>query len=219
MEDVLAGNYDGSSDGSSSSSEVSSGTMLHFQPQKSFWIMESATFQRIFVAPIPSLLHLPMILDKVDLSSFNRGVKRDFAATSDNAGAIVPYQPTLHDVLIQLWASALTSPTAQVEQTDSENQTTDLGFPLIDQNDSQTFLSSDSEMPEDSLEVAVPAKKCLTPLLDVVSSSTAPPLPPRPDGKMSLAPVISKSKPNKPLSSLGSRRSPRLNSTEGYQFV
>ena len=88
-----------------------------------------------------------------------------------------------------------------------------------DQTDPQVFSSSEIEMSGASTEVIVPAKKCLAPLLDAVTSSAAPPLPPRPAGKMSLPLVISKSKPNKPLSSLGSRRSPRLNNTEGYQFV
>jgi len=54
--------------------------------------------------------------------------------------------------------------------------------------------------------------------LDVVSSCSFT-LPPRPVGKLSLPYVISKSKAKKPLTIVGSRRSPRLHTPVGFNHV
>ena len=86
----------------------------------------------------------------------------------------------------------------------------------------QANHNSDTVMAEPQVlepEVQVPSKKCLTPLLDVVTSSTGTSLPPQPAGYLSLPVVVSKTKPNKPLTTVDSRRSPRLNSIEGFQHI
>ena len=44
-------------------------------------------------------------------------------------------------------------------------------------------------------------------------------LPPRATGKVSLPTLVSKTKPNKPLSTTASRRHPRLHTPEGFHHV
>ena len=81
VDDILSGNLEGSSS-SSSSTEVTSQQFLQIQPGKSFWVMESLAFQRLHAVPIPPV-HFPVILDRVDLLSFNLRQNLDSHSSSD----------------------------------------------------------------------------------------------------------------------------------------
>ena len=136
--------------------------------------------------------------------------------------AIVPFQPSLHVVLIQLWASA--QQLAVVDDNDLRSHdfnATQPTLPLPEAQDSydNAMDITDATTLLDDFDPHVKAKKCLSPLMDAVVTTAGPSLPPRPAGKVSLPTMVSKAKSNKPLSSLNIRRSPRLNSLEGFQHT
>lgn len=111
VEDVLVGKFRDSGS-SSSSSEASSSEMSAqmVQPSK-FYQLEALAFQKLQLSLPATLLQLPIILERVDLSalsasSISESLATDNSASDVNPLAIVPYQPSLHAVLISLWASA-----------------------------------------------------------------------------------------------------------------
>jgi len=252
----LAGNYDDSS--SSSSSEVTSGFSDPLQ-QASFLQLEASAFQRLHVDTVPRPLHLPLVLDRFTLPQLHSVLSKglSFSEASDNSLAIVPFRPSLHAVLISLWAasqpainfpelsiSVLSSkPIAPLDATavgpsddtleDNPTETSMVlgtGYPVIEA-DTETnpvhdmlhvVETASSAANSDALimENPAPPKKCLTPLLDAVATAaSAAPLPLKHTGKVSLPEVVSKSKLNKSLTIATSRRSPRLNRTEGFLHV
>ena len=76
-----------------------------------FFQMEALAFQKLQFSLPATLPQLPIILDRVDLtgllaSSVSENSTTDSFAFDVNSLAIVPYQPSLHAVLISLWASA-----------------------------------------------------------------------------------------------------------------
>ena len=101
----MAGNYDDSS--SSSSSEVTSGFADPLQ-QASFLQLEASAFQRLHVDTVPRPLHLPLVLDRFTLPQLHSVLSKglSFSEASDNSLAIVPFRPSLHAVLISLWAAS-----------------------------------------------------------------------------------------------------------------
>ena len=252
----MAGNYDDSS--SSSSSEVTLGFADPLQ-QASFLQLEASAFQRLHVDTVPRPLHLPLVLDRFTLPQLHSVLSKglSFSEASDNSLAIVPFRPSLHAVLISLWAasqpainfpelsiSVLSSePVAPLDATavgpsddtleDNPTETSMVlgtGYPVIEA-DTETnpvhdmlhvVETASSAANSDALimENPAPPKKCLTPLLDAVATAaSAAPLPPKHTGKVSLPEVVSKSKLNKSLTVATSRRSPRLNRTEGFHHV
>ena len=93
VEDVLAGRF---VDSSSSSSEASS---------------NYAITQKLVLPPLSSLPQFPISLERIDVSALPRSSTARNNICVDNALdtnplAIVPFQPSLHVVLISLWASA-----------------------------------------------------------------------------------------------------------------
>jgi len=107
VEDVLARKFRDS--GSSSFFEASSSEMSAQMVQPSnFFQMEALAFQKLQLSLPATLLQLPIILERVDLSasSISESLATDNSASDVNPLAIVPYQPSLHAVLISLWASA-----------------------------------------------------------------------------------------------------------------
>ena len=81
--------------------------LLNIQPEKPFWIMESVAFHGLTTVPVPPVLHLPVILDRVDLSSskLNHLTKQSSSEIPDSEStglAIVPFKPCLHVVLLQI---------------------------------------------------------------------------------------------------------------------
>ena len=166
-------------------------------------MMESLAFQRLHVVPIPPV-HFPVILDRVDLLSFNLRQNLDSHSSSDSVSvnnelAIVPFQPSLHAVLLQIWAASQTSQSSGSLALDSQD---DGSIAMDSHDDSSALFHSGQEEPikemlvapevEPISEAQAPAKKCLSPLLDAVASSAASSLPPRPAGKVSLPSLISK---------------------------
>ena len=108
VEDVLAGNYSNSSS-SSTSTEVTSQQVVQLSPSNPFWAVESLAFQRLMTPPVPPVLKLPLILERVDLKALIAQADppvQEAEVHAVNNLAIVPFQPSLHAVLIQLWASS-----------------------------------------------------------------------------------------------------------------
>lgn len=111
VEDVLVGKFRDSGS-SSSSSEASSSEMSAQMVQPSnFYQLEALAFQKLLLSLPATLLQLPIILERVDLSALSASSISESLATENSAFdvnplAIVPYQPSLHAVLISLWASA-----------------------------------------------------------------------------------------------------------------
>ena len=106
VEDVLARKFRDS--GSSSFFEASSSEMSAQMVQPSnFFQMEALAFQKLQFSLPATLPQLPIILDRVDLtgllaSSVSESSTTDSFAFDVNSLAIVPYQPSLHAVLISI---------------------------------------------------------------------------------------------------------------------
>ena len=96
-------------------------------------------------------------------------------------------------------ATQLTSFSSEAGSSSGLNMDLDVATALLDDSDSQ-----------------VKAKKCLSSLMDAVVTTTGPSLPPSLARKVCLPTVVSRAKSNKPLSSVNIRRSPRLNSQDGF---
>jgi len=110
------------------------------------------------------------------------------AVNGENADALalVPFRPSLHAVLLTIWAAA--QPEFPSCEADAQPATLIIDFSSSqDQHvptDSVTILdiddTGDLSAPFVSLsDDQVPAKKCLGPLLDAAASSTGAGLPPR----------------------------------------
>ena len=109
VEDILAGRF---VDSSSSSSETSSNyAITQVQQPTLFFQLESMAFQKLALPPLSSLPQFPISLERIDISALPRSLTARKNVCVDNILdtnplAIVPFQPSLHVVLISLWASA-----------------------------------------------------------------------------------------------------------------
>ena len=119
VEDILAGRF---VDSSSSSSEASSNyAITQVQQPTLFFQLESMAFQKLALPPLSSLPQFPISLERIDISALPRSLTARKNVCVDNILdtnplAIVPFQPSLHAVLIQLWAAAKTdSPSTHQE--------------------------------------------------------------------------------------------------------
>jgi len=278
VEDVLAGNYSSSSS-SSTSLEISSQHVVQLSPSSSFWAAESLAFQRLITPPLPPVLHLTLILERVDLKVLiaqTGYTVPEVEVSTANDLAILPFQPSLHVVRIQLWAfsqdisndNLMVEPPSQngsLSDNDVEmsgdlpqelhqhlaDPTTDSRAKKADQEFMSTHPCQEDQLPilvaEESqvdpvltaadpkanqpMEVEsqadllmevdpfipdsdqVHAMKCLSTLFDSAAG-----IPPRhPDKHMSLPKKTSKGR--KPLVTMPSKKSPRLNSQEGFLHI
>ncbi|CAO2150252.1 unnamed protein product [Urochloa humidicola] len=104
IEDVLKGRMVDSSSLSSSSSDeaTSAATAVPRRSSLSFRISEESAFTRLVMPDIPRPLSLPICIQQVSL---NRSQETNHHEESPLA--IIPYQPSLHAVLIQIWANSM----------------------------------------------------------------------------------------------------------------
>ena len=198
-----------------------------------FWAVESVAFQRLSAPPIPQLLHLPIVLDRLDLSSVpqpplktqvaHMGPHSLPAASENEDLAIIPYMPSLHAVLIQLWAFAQSLPDLENLGSSAHNMDATQLTSFSSEAGSSSGLNMDLDVATallDDSDSLVKAKKCLSSLMDAVVTTAGPSLPPSLARKVCLPTVVSRAKSNKPLSSVNIRRSPRLNnSQDGFQHT
>lgn len=116
IEDVLAGNYGSSSNSSTSSS---SGSEVQSLPCVAFQNVEEQAF-KFLREPMPLHFTRPLPIGPVLLNPH----------APDQNLAIVPYYPSLHDVLIRLWAEFQTSVTQ-----DSSTPTDSQALSVVDEHD------------------------------------------------------------------------------------
>ncbi|CAL4923275.1 unnamed protein product [Urochloa decumbens] len=101
IDDILKGKMVAAS--SSSSSDDSITMAIPKVPSPSFQLAENMAFAKLSNISIPRVLQIPVSIDPVN--NQKTASKRDHLV-SDPATAIVPFQPTLHAVLITIWANA-----------------------------------------------------------------------------------------------------------------
>ena len=104
------GNLDSGSSSSSFEASFSEMSAQMIQPSH-FYQLEALAFLKLQLSFPATLPQLPIVLERVDLtglsaSSVPESLTTDNSASDANPLAIVPYQPSLHAVLISLWASA-----------------------------------------------------------------------------------------------------------------
>ncbi|CAN6196796.1 unnamed protein product [Urochloa humidicola] len=153
----------------------------------------------------------------------------DVGSSSDvSAKAIVPYQPVLHAVLLQIWAQKMDdhSNSANIFEVGNLPAAND---PAPAAGDSITDVSEEmvtgihgthtsmQVVQEEQLESS--AKKCLLSAFEATSQAAKVGLPPRPPKKVvSLPTLVSAENETVPLVTSTVRRSPRLNkSSDGYK--
>ena len=153
VEDVLAGRF---VDSSSSSSEASSNyAITQVQQPRLLFQLESMAFQKLVLPPLSSLPQFPISLERIDVSALPRSSTARNNICVDNALdtnplAIVPFQPSLHAVLISLWASA------QSDTAPSLNSDSTLCDMQIDPQDDQTLADMQIDPQESQSPSAVP---------------------------------------------------------------
>jgi len=141
--------------------------------------------------------------------------------------AIVPFQPCLHAVLIEIWAAAQSGSTSTftgspayddlASQSNSNAASQDDALPMED----DALPMDVPSLPDAEMDEMVPAKKCLAPFLDVVATANQPSSS---SSRLSMQSVrlptaISSTNAILPLNIASIRRSPWLNQTHGFQHA
>lgn len=135
---------------------------------------------------------------------------------SEMSKAIIPYRPSLHAVLIQLWASkvdSLDNASPHGPMADSE---------LLDENLDVPGVDSQQMQLDEAADDSINAKKCLLSAFKSAATSSQIPiagLPPKPPKKMMQLPAsLSSAVEGRPMVVSQVRRSPRLSKgKEGYK--
>ncbi|CAN6199417.1 unnamed protein product [Urochloa humidicola] len=102
VDDVQKGLYRVSSPTSSSSSEVCSPVLGSATISMHFQLAENLAFGKLAHTAIPRSLHLPASL----MEDGSSQVSQRHSVSNEDSLAIVPYRPSLHAVLIEIWANA-----------------------------------------------------------------------------------------------------------------
>ncbi|CAL5065434.1 unnamed protein product [Urochloa decumbens] len=139
----------------------------------------------------------------------------------DLTKAIVRYRPVLHSVLLQIWAQKMEDYNATLPELNNAIVIEDIPAANNEPNNGL----ADMDMTADNLTrlegpcTEASAKKCLLSAFDTIamsnSKSCLPPRPPR--SVVSLPTNVAEGGNIVPLTNEGMRRSPRLNTTDGYK--
>jgi hypothetical protein len=162
VEDVLAGKYNNSSSSIEESSSVEGSAqdnLPHFIQR-----LENIAFERLTNPSIPPQLQFPIILDRVNFSGIT-GTLRNRNEPEANPLAIIPLQPTLHAVLISIWAehrdSQLHTPSFNSQDTVTQSNAI-MDFSLA--SEEQQLLGLQSEhLLEDHSQNGTGSDFCLEP--------------------------------------------------------
>ncbi|CAL4986513.1 unnamed protein product [Urochloa decumbens] len=169
LADVQRGNILNSSSSSSSSEISSAPRAIYSMPSTAFLLAESLAFAKIDRPAIPLPLRLPINM----FLSCNS--KEDKAECSDSGNhlALVPYKPTLHAVLISIWANSQIA----AQDDDSTNIASDLdGMDMVHENLNEQQDGSVSNQPMNHPQQDDAHTSKVVNLPEIVSLDSATPL-------------------------------------------
>ncbi|CAN6300043.1 unnamed protein product [Urochloa humidicola] len=235
VEMVRQGQFGRDSSSSSSSNEATSQTAMEVSTDG--YVPQFTVFWSAFDQPEPSTQNNLTASGSLK-RSWNMAFHTSQSTPADNVEdltrAIVPYQPVLHSVLLQIWAQKVDEANKAGHSTFLGTETAETVMPSLGATDTllnETKLPEAEGVPGMMMHEAAPqnaqteqhatsAKKCLLSAFAVAADSThAFGLPPRPPKKVTSLPTeISDDNRNTPLVDDKLRRSPRLNKDlDGYQ--